>query len=151
MRFKPAVLMAGLAAVIAAAPASAHHGFAVEFDASKCMDVAGTLTAIDWQNPHAYFHMDIKGADGKTESWTFEMLSVVAMRRAGTDKQDFLDNIGKPITARVCPSKNGSPNRGAAESLKLPDGRVRVVGQYVEGGRPGGGGPPAEAGAGVAR
>ena len=60
MRFKPAVLIAGLAALIAAAPASAHHGFAVEFDGSKCMDVAGTLTAIDWQNPHAYFHMDIK-------------------------------------------------------------------------------------------
>jgi hypothetical protein len=75
--------------------------------------------------------MDIKDADGKAESWTFEMLSMVAMRRAGTDKQDFLDNIGKPITARVCPSKNSSPNRGAAESLKLSDGRVRVVGQYV--------------------
>ena len=144
MRFKPAVLIAGLAALIAAAPASAHHGFAVEFDGSKCMDVAGTLTAIDWQNPHAYFHMDIKNADGKTENWTFEMLSVVAMRRAGTDKQDFLDNIGKPITARICPSKNGAVNRGAAESLKLPDGRVRVVGQYVEGGRPGGGAPPAQ-------
>ena len=107
MRFKPAVLIAGLAALIAAAPASAHHGFAVEFDGSKCMDVAGTLTAIDWQNPHAYFHMDIKNADGKTENWTFEMLSVVAMRRAGTDKQDFLDNIGKPISAAICPRRMG--------------------------------------------
>ena len=151
MRHRLALLTAGLAALIAAVPASAHHGFAVEFDGSKCMDVAGTLTAIDWQNPHAYFHVDIKGADGKTENWAFEMLSVVAMRRAGTDKQDFLDNIGKPITARVCPSKNGSVNRGAAETLKLPDGRLRVVGQYVEGGRPGGGVPPADAGTGPAR
>ena len=137
------VLAAVFALFLVRADAYAHHGFAVEFDGSKCTDMTGTLTGIDWQNPHAYFHMDIKGADGKTENWTFEMLSVVAMKRAGTDKQDFLDNIGKPISARICPSKNGSVNRGAAESLKLPDGRVRVVGQYVEGGRPGGG-PPAQ-------
>ena len=47
-----------------AAPTYAHHSFAAEFDADKCMDFNGTLTAIEWQNPHGYFHVDVKNASG---------------------------------------------------------------------------------------
>lgn len=72
-----------LGLLVAAVPAAAHHGFGVEFDGSKCTDITGTLTALDWQNPHAYFHMDVKGADGNVASWTFEMLSVTALKRGG--------------------------------------------------------------------
>ena len=49
-----------------AVPTFAHHGFAVEFDKTKCMDLRGTLTSLDWENPHAYIHMDVKDASGKT-------------------------------------------------------------------------------------
>jgi Family of unknown function (DUF6152) len=134
------VLAAVFALLLGGAPAFAHHGFAVEFDGSKCTDMTGTLTGIDWQNPHAYFHMDVKDADGKMESWRLETLSVVSMKRGGIDRQDFLDNMGKTITARACPAKSGTLYRAAAETLKLPDGRVFVVGQYVEGKRGGGAG-----------
>lgn len=134
-----AVLMAVLGLLVAAPPTVAHHGFGVEFDGSKCTDITGTLTALDWQNPHAYFHMDVKGADGNVASWTFEMLSVTALKRGGTARQDFLSNIGKVANVRACPAK-GSKYRAAAETLRLSDGRVRIVGMPVEAGR--GGSPP---------
>ena len=59
------VLMAIFALLGASAPAFAHHGFGVEFDGSKCMYLKGTLSGIDWENPHAYLQMDVTDADGK--------------------------------------------------------------------------------------
>ena len=127
------VLMAVFALVGWSVPVSAHHGFAVEFDGSKCMDLKGTLTGIDWENPHAYFHMDVKGADGKVVSWSLEMITPNALKRNGTTRQDFTGNIGKPMAARACPTKaGGTQYRGSAEFLELADGQVRIVGQLVE-------------------
>jgi hypothetical protein len=97
------------------------------------MDLKGTLTGIDWENPHAYFHMDVKGADGKVVSWSLEMITPNALKRNGTTRQDFTGNIGKPMAARACPTKaGGTQYRGSAEFLELADGQVRIVGQLVE-------------------
>jgi hypothetical protein len=127
------LLTAVFALVGLSVPAFAHHGFAVEFDGSKCMNLKGTLTGIDWDNPHAYFHMDVKNADGKVESWSLEMITPNALKRNGTTRQDFLSNFGKPIAVRACPTKaGGTPFRGSAEFLELPDGQIRIVGQLVE-------------------
>lgn len=127
------VLVATVVLLGAGVPAFAHHGFAVEFDASKCMDLKGTLTGIDWENPHAYFHMDVKNADGKIDSWSLEMITPNALKRNGTTKQDFETNMGKPMAARACPGKaGGTEHRGAAEFLELSDGQVRITGQLVE-------------------
>jgi Family of unknown function (DUF6152) len=133
MRIKLSAILMTAFALGAAVPMFAHHGFAVEFDASKCMDLKGTLTGIDWQNPHAYFHMDVKNADGKMDSWSLEMITPNALKRNGTTREDFLTNIGKPIAARACPGKaGGTEHRGAAEFLELSDGQVRITGQLVE-------------------
>lgn len=134
MRLKlPGFLMALFVLLGAAVPTFAHHGFAVEFDGSKCMNLKGTLTGIDWDNPHAYFHMDVKNADGNVESWSLEMITPNALKRNGTSRQNFLSNIGKPIAARACPTKAGGTRyRGSAEFLELADGQVRIVGQLVE-------------------
>ena len=123
-----------LVTLVAAVPVLAHHGFSIEFDGDSCRDMTGILTGIDWQNPHAYFHMDVKGEDGEVASWTFEMLSVPAMKRGGTERRDFLDNMGKSISVRACLAK-GSKYRAAAEMIKFSDGRPRIVGQLVESGR----------------
>ena len=129
----PAVLLA-IALFSAALPAFAHHGFAVEFDKTKCMDLKGTLTGLDWENPHAYIHVDVKDASGKTESWSLETITPLGLKRSGTTREDFLNNMGKPISVRACPTKaGGTEYRGAAEFLKLPDGLLRIVGQNVEG------------------
>ena len=129
----PGVLIAAFALVVAAAPALAHHGFSVEFDKDKCMDLTGTLSRLDWENPHAYFDMNVKEASGKMVTWHLEMITPNALKRNGTTRQDFLTSMGKSVSARACPTKaGGTPYRGTAEFIKLADGQLRVTGQNIE-------------------
>jgi len=123
--------------LIAVVPAFAHHAFAAEFDASKCANYTGTLTNIDWENPHAYFTVDVKDAQGHVETMIFETSALTTLKRAGTSRSDFVDNYGKTVTVRGCPAKNGTKNRAAANTIALPDGTVHGIGQDVEGLFPG--------------
>jgi len=134
MRAKvPGVLIATVALVVAVTPAFAHHGFGVVFDPTRCFDMQGTLTGIDWENPHAYVHMDVKDASGKVVSWNLETISPNSMKRAGTQKEDFLAGVGKPVAVRACPTKAGGPKyKGEVELLEMTDGIPRVLGQNVE-------------------
>jgi hypothetical protein len=131
MRVTIAGIFIAIFVVAAAVPAFAHHGFGVEFDANKCMDLKGTLTAVQWENPHAYFDMNVKNPDGKVVTWHLEMVTPNALKRTNTTRLDFVNNFGKTINARACQSKVGD-NRGAASYIALPDGLIRLVGQQVE-------------------
>jgi hypothetical protein len=119
-------------AVLLTVPAYAHHSFAAEFDANNCRDFTGTFTKLDWQSPHAYFYMDIKDASGKVESWSFQTYALITLRRAGNDRQIFLDNIGKQVWVRGCLAKNGRQHYAAAGTLKFSDGVLRQVGQLQD-------------------
>ncbi len=112
--------------------AFAHHGFGIEFDGSKCMDLKGTLSGLTWENPHAYLQMEVTGTNGKTVSWHLEMITPNGLKRNGTTRQDFEENMGKIMNARACPAKIGGDSRGAAEYIKLADGILRIVGQLPE-------------------
>ena len=120
-----AAVTCGLLSV--AVPAFAHHSYAVEFDANNCKDFTGILTKIDWQNPHGYFHVDIKDASGKTENWSFQTNAIPVMRRAGIERQLFIENIGKEIWVRGCLARNGRQNYAAAGTLKFSDGLLRQM------------------------
>ena len=120
------------ALLLLAAPTSAHHSFAAEWDASNCREFTGTLTKLDWQNPHPYFYMDIRNAAGKVENWSFQAYSPVTLRRNGTDRQVFLDNIGKEVWVKGCLARNGKALAAAAGTLKFPDGVLRQVGQLQD-------------------
>jgi hypothetical protein len=135
MKLRPGHIASLVGLLVTASPAFAHHGFSVEYDAKKCANMTGTLTNVDWENPHVHFTMDVKDSDGKVSSWTIEVNSIPAMKRSsGIQRQDFLDNIGKTISLRGCPTKaGGTVNRASAETLTLSDGRLRIVGQDVEG------------------
>jgi hypothetical protein len=117
----------------AAAPAWAHHSFAAEFDASKCSDITGILTKVNYENPHSYIFVDVKGPDGKVEEATFQLSSTTNLKRGGADRPTMMKSVGKQVTVRGCASRNGEKNRYASPWIKLADGTVQRVGQDVEG------------------
>jgi hypothetical protein len=124
---------------INALPLLAHHGFQAEYDGSKVLYITGTLTKFEWENPHAYFWVDAKDTSGKVTTWVFEGASPIAVKRTGTVRADFTANIGKTVTVRGVPGRDGTM-KGAAETIKLSDGREVVVGgkRFVGDGKGGG-------------
>lgn len=126
-RFSAVLVVCSL--VVLEIPAFAHHSFATEFDAKNCRDFTGTLTKIDWQSPHPYFYMDVKDANGKVESWSFQTLSIVTLQRAGTKRQTFIDNIGKEVFVKGCLARSGRERYAAGSTMKMSDGVLRQIGQ----------------------
>jgi hypothetical protein len=131
-------------ALLLAIPVFAHHGFQFEFDGSKYIYITGTLTKVEWENPHIYFNVESKASpdnptaadpSGKVTNWRFEGSSVSLVQRTGTRRADLVDNIGKTVTVRACPGKGGLA-KGAAEVVKVSEDKEVVVGRkryYGEG------------------
>ena len=113
--------------IVNALPLFAHHGFQAVYDGSKVLYITGTLTKFEWENPHSYFWIDAKDDSGKVTTWVFEGASPIAVKRTGTVRADFNANIGKTVTVRGIPGRDGT-TKGAAETIKLSDGREVVVG-----------------------
>jgi len=124
MRLTRWIILLSIAAFL---PLFAHHGFQAEYDGSKIVFITGTLTKLDWTNPHIHFYVDAKDADGKVTSWNFEGSATTLVERSGTHRADLLANIGKEVTVRACPGRIVY-TRGAAETLKTADGQELVVG-----------------------
>lgn len=80
---------AGIALLLAAPPLSAHHAMVAEFNVSNPVTIKGTLTRMEWVNPHGWIYVDTKGADGRTQTWKFETGSPYRMEKRGLTKQDF--------------------------------------------------------------
>ena len=85
MRTRLTVTVASLAGLlIGAVPVMAHHSFAAEYDASKPIKLTGTVTKIEWTNPHCFFYIDVKNEEsGKIEHWALELGNPNALLRAG--------------------------------------------------------------------
>lgn len=112
---------------------AAHHSFSAEFDEKNCSELTGTLTGVDWQNPHPYFFVESKNAGGVAAKLTFQTSSIANMTRGGTPRGFFIQNMGKTVTVRACASLNGTDGRYAASWVKVgPDGPLHRVGQDVE-------------------
>lgn len=125
-----AAMMAGL--FLSATPSSAHHSFAAEFDGKNCRDFTGILTKLDWQSPHAYFYLDVKDSSGKVENWSFQTYALITLRRNGTERHLFIENMGKEVWVRGCLAKNRKERYAAAGTLKFADGVLRQVGQLQD-------------------
>jgi hypothetical protein len=98
----------------------AHHGFNAEFDASKSMRWAGTVTKVEWTNPHARFYIDVKDANGTVTNWNFEMGSPLQLRRQGWARDSL--KVGDQITVDGYPAKDGA-KMASAKKITLADGR----------------------------
>jgi len=133
-RYTCAVVISGLAGPI---PLCAHHSFAAEFDGHAVVRLTGTLTKVDWANPHTYFYVDVKDDKGKVETWGCEAGAPGALSRRGLKKIDL--KIGDSIVVDGYRAKDGS-HLVDARRLTLADGRT------IFGGSAGDGGPGEEAG-----
>ena len=125
MKTKLAVLAASAAILLAAVPMVAHHSFAAEFDASKPIKLTGTVTKIEWMNPHAYFYIDVKDASGKVTNWGLEMGSPNGLMRQGWTRNSM--KIGDVVTVEGSAAKDGS-NIGNARSVSLAGGQRLFAG-----------------------
>ena len=131
-RIFASVIVAAALACVATNSVSAHHSFSAEFDEKNCSELSGTLTGVDWQNPHPYFFVERKDTSGATVKMTFQTSSIANMTRGGTPRAYFMANMGKPLTVRACASLNGTDNRYAASWVKAADGALHRTGQDVE-------------------
>src|SRR5262252_4834978 len=90
----------------AVAPLIAHHSFAAEYDANKPLKITGTVTKIEWTNPHCFFYIDVKTETGKVENWAFELGNPNALLRNGWTPKSV--KIGDEVTVEGTRAKDGS-------------------------------------------
>ena len=120
MPMKLRVLIAGLALLSIAGPAAAHHAFAAEFDVDQPVKINGTVTKVEFTNPHAWIYVDVKDTDGKVINWRFELGAPNALIRLGW-KVDTI-KAGTEVEIAGFRAKAGGPVANG-RSIKLPDGR----------------------------
>jgi Family of unknown function (DUF6152) len=133
MRTKLTGLIIGLGLLAVVTPLWAHHAFAAEFDATKPVKLRGTVTRMEWINPHAWIHVDVKGADGKVVNWMIECGSPNTLFRRGLNKTSVMP--GTEIVVDGYQAKDGS-NRANGRDVTFPDGRKLFLGSQGNTGAP---------------
>jgi Family of unknown function (DUF6152) len=103
----------------------AHHAFAAEFDANKPVHFTGSVTKMEWVNPHAWMHIDVKKPDGTVENWAVEAGTPNTLYRRGFTKESLL--AGTMVVVDGYQAKDGS-HRCNGRDLTLPDGRTLFLG-----------------------
>jgi hypothetical protein len=123
------VFMAVLAWIAASVPILAHHSFSAEFDRSKPVTVTGTVTKVEWANPHARFYIDVKDESGKINNWDFELASPNGLMRRGWTRNSL--KIGDVVTVTGWAAKT-TPYVGNTSAVTLADGKKVFAGSSAE-------------------
>ena len=128
---KITVVLAAITLFLAALPLLAHHPFTAEFDPNKPLSLTGKVTSVDWTNPHTYFHVDVKDANGKVERWKFEGASPSALTHQGWKRSSV--KKGDEITVKAYQARDGSKVASVRE-LMLANGKKLAAVDPKDGG-----------------
>ena len=129
---RPVFSLTIVLALLAMAPAVAHHSFAAEYDANNQMTVVGTITKVEWTNPHTWFFIDVKDAQGRVVNWAMEGGAPTVLYREGWKPTSL--KVGDIITVTFARAKDAARNQGNLYQVKLPDGRCVFAGSSGPGG-----------------
>ena len=114
-------IITSLALLVFTVAVSAHHSPSAIFDMTKRISVTGTLTKIDWINPHIVIAMEAKGESGKIDHWSFESNPPSWYRSVGLGRADFAKAVGQTVTVEGVRAKDGTLY-GYMQKIKMPDG-----------------------------
>jgi len=133
MRTKLAMVVVGFGVLLAGAPVQGHHAFAAEFDVNKPLKLRGTLVKWEMINPHSWFHVDVKDADGKVTTWTIEGGSPNQLIRMGVTKNTV--PVGTELLIDAYGAKDGT-NKAVGRDFTFNDGRRLFLGGSAPGATP---------------
>jgi len=121
MKFKTGTgILSLLSILVCAAPALAHHSFTAEYYSDKNVTLTGTLTKVEWVNPHVFLYVDVKDSSGKVTSWAVETVSTVALHRYGAKRAMFVE--GQTVTIDGYPAKDGTKALVGLRHIKFQNG-----------------------------
>ncbi len=133
MRTKLSLAVVGVGLLVAAVPVVAHHAFSAEFDANRPVQIRGTVTKMEWINPHAWIHLRVNKPDGTTEVWMVEGGTPNTLFRRGLTENSL--TVGTEIVVDGYQSKDRagagtdeSPLKANGRNVTFPDGRKLFLG-----------------------
>ena len=129
MRIDLALLFACLTLLLPAHSFS-HHSFTAEYDSAKLTQFTGTVTKVEWTNPHARFYLDVKDARGSVSNWNFELGSPILLRKLGWSRDSL--KIGEQVSVEGYLAKDGAKIANARK-VTLADGRNVFAGSSADG------------------
>jgi hypothetical protein len=120
---KSRIFLSVVLAVLLAGAAGAHHNMSALFDFNQRFTRTGTLSKIDWRNPHIYLFIDVKNEQGQVETWSYEGPPPGFFRTRDIGKTDFENSMNKSVTVEASRARDGSRS-GLIREIQLPDGKV---------------------------
>ena len=124
MRHRFLGVLLAVAATLSVAPLlSAHHSVAGQFDLSNTITLKGVVAKVDWVNPHIYLHLDVKGDDGQTITWSLGTVPTAMARRGGLTRESIAGMPGEVVTVTCNPARDGTKHLGWVKTITYADGR----------------------------
>jgi hypothetical protein len=125
MSYKVLGMCVAVSLLLVDGPALAHHAFEAEFDSGKTVKFTGVLTGVDWVNPHAYFHFDVKDASGKVTSWQMQNGPPLLLRSNGLQRNAL--PIGQMVSVEGYGAKDGTVGYGFITTMHLQNGSTILL------------------------